>query len=211
MAERSAGIDRWDTLGRAWIALLRHIWTTGEAGLDESGPIIEAPPYLFEVSSLNPEDPLLRAHARRLPAKGQKDPWVARLRDLQGVDQLAWVVEVLRARPWTTRAWISLTVPGERIQDVPCLTALSFRIVAAGPTSGTLVMAAMFRAQDAVTGHQVFLSLRAVQLQVAEELGLPPGPLRVFVEVPHIYVSDADEVAGILTAMDSGTACDSAA
>lgn len=208
-ADGGTGIHRWDTLGHAWIGLLRHVWTRGEAGFDERGPIIEAPPYLCEVSSISPDDPLLRAYARRLPVKPLKDAMSTRLRSLQGVDQLAWVVEVLRARPWSTRAWITLTVPGEGIQDVPNLTALAFRIVASGPRSGTLVMTATFRAQDAVTGHQRLLLLRAVQLQVADELALPAGPLRMFVDVPHIYVSDADEVARILTATaDPDTPCD---
>lgn len=200
--ERSPGMDRWDTCGQAWLGLLRYVWAKGEAGLDERGPIIEAPPYLFEITSLSRDDPLLRAHARRIPAKQQaKDSWPARLHELQGVDQLAWVVRILRSRPWSTRGWITLTVPGDCEEEMPSLTAVAFRIIASGPRSGRLVMTATFRAQDAVTSHLTYLLLRNVQLEVAEGLALPAGPLRIFVDVPHVYVADADEVARVLTAV----------
>jgi thymidylate synthase len=195
-------MDRWDTCGQAWIGLLRHVWAKGEAGLDERGPIIEAPPYLFEIESLSGNDPVLRAYARRIPTKAPlKDSWPARLRELQGVDQLDWVVRTLRARPWSTRGWIPLTVPGDCEDEMPSLTAVAFRIVASGPRSGGLVMTATFRVQDAVTSHLTYLMLRAVQLEVAEGLGLPAGPMRVFVDVPHVYVADAEEVARVLMAV----------
>jgi thymidylate synthase len=195
-------MDRWDTCGQAWIGLLRHVWARGEAGLDEKGPIIEAPPYLFEIASLSRDDPVLRAHARPIPARTVvKDSWPARLRELQGVDQLAWVVRTLRARPWSTRGWISMTVPGDYEEEMPSLTAMAFRIIASGPRSGGLVMTAMFRAQDAVTSHLTYLLLRSVQFEVADGLGLPAGPLRVFVDVPHVYVVDAEEGARVLTAV----------
>ncbi|WP_067461487.1 hypothetical protein [Actinomadura macra] len=198
-------VQRWETCGQAWIGVLRHVWAAGEAGMDDRGPIIEGPPLLFEVASLSWEDPILREHGdaaglvrraqerTRRVVRGRYGP---RLRDLDGVDQLAWVVDLLRARPWTTSAWISLTLPGEASEGLPNLTALSFRI-----RGYRLIMTGMFRSQDVYPGYLIYIPLRAVQLQVAEELGLPAGPLRVFVDVPHLLVADAERVASVLTAM----------
>ncbi|MFC5753964.1 hypothetical protein [Actinomadura rugatobispora] len=210
MAAADRAVQRWETCGQAWIALLRHVWSAGEAGMEELGPIIEGPPALFEIASLSWEDPLLREHGDRDRLVGRAHERTrggtrpdrrvpehrARMRDRNGVDQLRWVTELLRARPWTTSAWISLVVPGEPAGSVPRLVALSFRI-----RGYRLIMTAMFRSQDVSHGYLAYIPLRGVQLQVAEELGLPSGPLRVFVDVPHIKVADADRVAGILTAL----------
>jgi thymidylate synthase len=235
VAAADRAVQRWETCGEAWIALLRHVWAAGEAGMEDLGPIIEGPPALFEIASLSWEDPLLREHGDRgrlvAPAhertRGGTGPepraaerraaepraadhpaaerratdhraveYRARMRDQNGVDQLRWVTGLLRARPWTTSAWISLTVPGEPAGTVPRLVALSFRI-----RGYRLIMTAMFRSQDVSHGYMSYIPLRGVQLEVAEDLGLPSGPLRVFVDVPHIRVADAERVAGILTAL----------
>ncbi|MDL4818754.1 hypothetical protein [Actinomadura opuntiae] len=198
-------VRRWETCGRAWIGVLRHVWAAGVAGMEDAGPIIEGPPLLFEISSLSWEDPILLKHgdrdriARRVQERARDaviGRYGPRLRDLDGVDQLRWVVGLLRARPWTTSAWISLTLPGEDAAAVPCLTALSFRI-----RGYRLIMTGMFRSQDVFRGYLTYVPLREVQLQVAEELGLPAGPLRVFVDVPHVRVADAERVAALLAAM----------
>ncbi|MFI6520203.1 hypothetical protein ACIBF1_31930 [Spirillospora sp. NPDC050679] len=204
MAAADRAVRRWPSCGSAWVALLRHVWTAGEAGMEDRGPIIEGPPILFEISSLSWEDPLLQQYGDRARlkrwsqrARGERPgEYGVRLRDLHGVDQLRWVADLLRARPWTTSAWISLTVPGEAADTVPCLAALSFRI-----RGYRLIMTAMFRSQNVYRAYLSYIPLRGVQLEVAEGLGLPAGPLRVFVDVPHVEVADADRVATVLAAL----------
>ncbi|MQY03133.1 thymidylate synthase family protein [Actinomadura macrotermitis] len=207
-APAGGSVQRWETCGRAWIAVLRHVWSAGTAGMEDRGPIIEGPPILFEIASLSWEDPILGEYGDRARLKhrahragGRLGEYGARLRDLHGVDQLRWVTGLLRARPWTTSAWISLTVPGEAADAVPCLVALSFRI-----RGYRLIMTAMFRSQNVYRGYLSYIPLRGVQLEVAEGLGLPAGPLRVFVDVPHVEVADADRVAAILAALPEGHA-----
>ncbi|WP_433238998.1 hypothetical protein [Actinomadura nitritigenes] len=207
-AREDNGVRRWETCGRAWIGVLRHVWAAGVAGMEDAGPIIEGPPLLFEIDSLSWEDPILREYGDRArlahrarerdrerdrdAAAGRYGP---RLRDIDGVDQLHWVVGLLRARPWTTSAWISLTLPGGDAA-VPCLTALSFRI-----RGYRLIMTGMFRSQDVFRGYLAYVPLREVQLHVAGRLGLPAGPLRIFVDVPHVRVADAERVAAVLAAV----------
>jgi len=198
-------VRRWETCGQAWIGVMRHVWTAGEAGMEDTGPIIEGPPVLFEIGSLSWEDPILREHGDRARLErrarerdgrtGRGRHW-SRLHDLQGHDQICWVVRLLRARPWTTSAWISLTIPGEPADGLPALTALSFRV-----RGYRLFMTAMFRSQNVHRAYLAYIPLREVQLQVADELGLPSGPLRVFVDVPHIHVADAERVASVLAAV----------
>ena len=202
------------TCGEAWVALLRHVWRLGEAGIDDRGTIIEAPPRLFEIASLSWQDPIISEYgdaeaAVRYTAKFTclevvapfKYSYGARLRELQGVDQIQWVIELLRARPWSKSAWITLTVPGERGDAVPCLAALSFRI-----RSYRLSMTATFRSQNAFTSYLNYIPLRTIQMEVADGLGLPAGSMRVFVDVPHIYVADTAEVAKVLAAVPESSA-----
>ncbi|MFD0541322.1 hypothetical protein ACFQY7_53360 [Actinomadura luteofluorescens] len=152
-------VRRFETCGRAWIGVLRHVWAAGEAGLEDGGPIIEGPPLLFEICSLSWEDPILHEYGdrARLVRRAQertrrvvRGRFWPRLHDLQGHDQIRWVVDLLRARPWTTSAWISLTIPGEPADGLPALTALSFRI-----RGYRLIMTAMFRSQNV---HRAYLA-----------------------------------------------------
>lgn len=198
-------LRHWDTCGQAWIGLLRHVWHAGEAGMEERGPIIEGPPVLFEIASLSWDDPVLGAYGDRariahwshVPRERAEEAGRigGRLRDRHGVDQLHWAAGLLRARPWTTGAWVSLVDPGESADTVPCLVALAFRL-----REYRLVMTAMFRSQNVHRAYLSYVPLRQVQLEVAEELGLPAGPMRVFVDVPHVAVEDAERVASILAA-----------
>lgn len=199
-------IERWLTCGHAWVGLMRHVWTAGEAGIDDRGPVIESVPRLFEISNFSWDDPIISEYGdaemfSRYTEKFTRTDVVppfkysygARLRELLGVDQLDWVVRLLANRPYSKSAWISLTVPDENSQAVPCLTALAFRI-----RGYQVTMTATFRSQNAFTCYLNYVPLRNIQMEVADALSLPVGPMRVFVDVPHIYVADADKVAGIL-------------
>lgn len=201
-------MERWRTCGEAWIGLLRHVWSHGEAGIDDRGAIIEAPPWLFEVATLSWDDPIVAEYGNesaieRYTEKFTRNDVVppfkysygARLRNLQGVDQIRWVIDQLRLRPWTKSAWISLTVPGERGDAVPCLAALAFRV-----RSYRVAMTATFRSQNAFTCYLNYIPLHGVHMEVADGVGLPAGPMRVFVDVPHVYITDAAQVADILAA-----------
>lgn len=209
MTARSLGIEHWTTCGEAWIGLMRHVWTAGEAAVDDRGPVIEAPPKLFEIVTLDWTDPIIGEYGDasavgRYTAKFThtevippfKYSYGGRLRSLDGVDQIGWVIHLLRLRPWSKSGWISLTVPGECEEAVPCLTALAFRI-----RSYRVLMTATFRSQNAFTCYLNYLPLRSIQTEVADGLGLPAGAMRVFVDVPHVYAANAAEVAEVLAAV----------
>ncbi|WP_081639840.1 hypothetical protein [Actinomadura flavalba] len=182
---------RYETCGHAWIGLLRHVWRTGEAGLADGGAIVEGPPALFEIASLSSRDPLLREHGDG-PALDRSAIVPA---DRHGRDQIRWVTDLLRARPATTSAWTSLTTPGRPGDAYPAVTALSFRL-----RGYRLCLTAMFRSQDAHRCYLSYIPLRGIQVEVAAELSLPPGPLRVFVDVPYLSAADIDGAAAVLAA-----------
>lgn len=202
-------MDRsWRTCGQAWIGLLSHVWTTGRAADDDRGPVIEAGSVLFEMAELSWDDPLIK----RFGDAGKKERYTAkftemavqapfkysygaRLRALQGVNQVRWVTDLLRHRPSSKSGWVSLVAPGEPQDAVPCLAAVAFRI-----RDRALHLTATFRSQNAFTAYLNYLPLRTIQSEVADDLGLAHGPMQVFVDVPHVYVSDLAEVVSILEA-----------
>jgi thymidylate synthase len=200
---------QWGTCGQAWVALMHHVIDAAELAEDDRGPVLEGPPVLFEMIRLGWSDPLItrfaeastvRLYTRKFTSTSVCAPFKysygARLRELQGVDQLAWVRQLLTDRPRSKSGWISLTVPGERPDSVPCLTSLAFR-----ERREALQMSAIFRSQNAYTSYLNYLPLRDVQAGMAVALGLPCGPMRVYVDVPHLYLADASKVKTILSAV----------
>ncbi|MFC4062335.1 thymidylate synthase [Planomonospora corallina] len=199
-------LRRFATCGESWVWLMRHVRDEGGPAEDDRGPVIEAPAVLFEIDRIGWDDPVLAAYgdAGKTALYASKFTEVTvvppfkysyggRLRRLLGTDQLSWVSGLLRARPYSKSAWISLTVPGERPDAVPCLTSLAFRL-----RDGRLVMTAAFRSQNVLTSYLNYVPLRSIQSEVADDLGVGCGSTRVFIDVPHIYVADAATVEEIL-------------
>lgn len=197
---------RFASCGETWIWLMRHVTDNGGPALDDRGPIIEAPAVLFEVTGLTWDDPVLKCYgdAGKIPLYSSKFSersivppfkysYGGRLRQFLGVDQLGWIADVLRAKPYTKSGWISLTAPGEPPDAVPCLTSLAFRLRA-----GRLVMTAAFRSQNVYTSYLNYVPLRGIQSEVADGLTVGCGSMRVFVDVPHIYTADRAAVGEIL-------------
>ncbi|WP_230878453.1 thymidylate synthase [Planomonospora sp. ID67723] len=201
-----ADLLRFASCGETWIWLMRYIREYGRPADDDRGPVIEAPAVLFEIDDLGWDDPVLETHgdSGKISLYASKFNEVTvvppfkysyggRLRRLLGVDQLRWVTDMLRAKPYSKSGWISLTVPGEQPDAVPCLTSLAFRL-----REGKLVMTATFRSQNAFTCYLNYVPLRSIQCEVADDLEVGCGSMRVFVDVPHIYAVDVEKVEEIL-------------
>ncbi|MFF5211200.1 thymidylate synthase [Streptosporangium sp. NPDC000396] len=185
---------------------MRHVRNNGRPAEDDRGPIIEAPAVLFEITELGWDDPILESYgdAGKIPLYASKFSECAvvppfkysyggRLRQFLGINQLRWVVDTLRAKPYTKSGWISLTAPGEPPDAVPCLTSLAFRL-----RDGRLAMTAAFRSQNVFTSYLNYVPLRSIQREVADDLRVGCGAMRVFVDVPHLYAVDAATVEEIL-------------
>jgi thymidylate synthase len=198
----------WPTCGQAWIGLMRHVLSDSAEAPDDRGPVFEGRAALFEITGFCRTDPILtefgelaktalydRKFTQNAVCPPFKYSYGARLREIGGVDQLAWVTRLLAERPHSKSGWISLTLPGEQPGAVPCLTALAFRA-----RGETLAISAVFRSQNAFTAYLNYLPLRDIQAGVAGRLGLSCGPMRVYIDVPHVYVADAPEARQILCA-----------
>jgi thymidylate synthase len=179
---------------------MRHVRASGEPADDDRGPVIEGPAVLFEISDVRWDDPILREYGD--PAKRML--YARKFTEVEVIPpfkysygqrltpQMEWAIRLLRARPYSKSAWVSLTRPGEPYDAVPCLAAVAVRI-----RDGALAMTATFRSQNAYTCYLNYVPLREVQAGIARDLGLDCGPMRVFVDVPHLYLADLTQVERI--------------
>ena len=122
-----------------------------------------------------------------------------RLRDHDGVDQIANIIELIRKRPFSKKM---IAVTANVAQDwnhvnngdTPCLTNVIFTI-----QDGLLFATTHFRSQDMVHGwpRNVF-SLRKLQKFVADQTGYPMGAFVMITHSAHIYSDDYALVEKIL-------------
>lgn len=181
--------------------MMRHVWTAGTLADDDRGPVIEAPSVLFEIAEVRGDDPIIARYgdAERLALYSRKfseDTIVPPFKYSYGArirGQLAWAADLLRVKPYSKSAWISLTIPGEPYDAVPCLIGVAFRI-----RDGALAMTATFRSQNAFTSYLNYLPLAEVHASMARDLDLDRGPMRVFVDVPHLYLADSTQVLRVM-------------
>lgn len=191
----------WASCGEAWIRLMRHVWSAGTLADDDRGPVIEAPSVLFEIARVSGDDPIIarygdadrlalyrRKFSEQTVVPPFKYSYAARIGG-----QLGWAADLLRLKPYSKSAWISLTTPGEAYDAVPCLIGLAFRI-----REGALLMTATFRSQNAYTSYLNYLPLADVHAAMAAKLEVERGPMRVFVDVPHLYLSDSPRVFPVM-------------
>lgn len=122
-----------------------------------------------------------------------------RLRNHDGVDQIAKIIELIKTRPFSKKM-IAFTanVAEDWNQvnkgDTPCLTQVVFSI-----QDGKLFATTHFRSQDMVHGwpRNVF-SLRKLQKMIADETGYSMGAFVMITHSAHIYSDDYALVEKIL-------------
>jgi thymidylate synthase len=109
-----------------------------------------------------------------------------RLFDYRGINQIANVIDLLRARPNTRRAVIQLFDPADISSshiEIPCTTTLQFLV-----RDGLLNLVATMRSNDAYIGlpHDVFC-FTMMQEIVARSVGADVGTYRHFAGSLHLY------------------------
>jgi thymidylate synthase len=98
--------------------------------------------------------------------------------------QLEQVISMLRRTSETNQASITIAEPTDIDKsDPPCLRELDFVVV-----GGELYMSMYWRSHDLWAGLPTNLAgLRMLQEQVANEIGIAPGPMFYFSSKSHLY------------------------
>jgi thymidylate synthase len=193
------------SLGDAWLEAAHVILERGQDASYDELPVREARHLTLVVERADPDDTLIarlgdpewlewmRANfesTERVAELGDARSYASRLFDYAGAgrDQLAWVVERLRADPASRSAAITTFEPLTDTTYVPCVSMLDFWL-----PEGRVELVVYAHSLDfGKKAYGNFVELARLQGRVAEALGAPAGRLLVHAKSAHVY---ADEVA----------------
>ncbi len=192
-----------DTLGEAWLRVSSGILEDGEPATWGPLATVELARLTVLVARPDPADPLIAElgdpewlawmaanfgdHADVAELGGARS-YAARLYDYDGRDQVAWVVDRLRADPAARDATITTFMPTTDTTYVPCVSMLDFWIPA-----GALELLVYAHSLDfGKKAYGNLVELARLQQRVAGELGVPSGRLVLHVKSAHVYESERD-------------------
>ena len=201
-----------NTIGEAWLDVAQRILTAGEPSLYDGKPILEIERVTVSVERPRADDPIIQqlADPERLAwmhANFTDHSLVAELGDARsyasrlfnyagaGRDQISWVVERLRADPSSRSATITTFEPLVDTSYIPCVSMLDFWM-----RDGRLDQVVYAHSIDfGSKGYGNLVELAWLQEHVAGELGVPVGRLDFIVKSAHVYDTERDYMAGVLT------------
>jgi thymidylate synthase len=190
LATSDPAILRAPTIGAAWFAVARRILATGIVSRYDDLPVREISLVTLAVAQPDPDDPIIARHAdperlawmhanfvdhARVAALGDADSYATRLFDYEhsGRDQIAWVIERLRADPTSRSATITTFQPHTDTSYIPCVSMLDFWL-----PGGAVELVVYAHSIDFGTkGYGNLVELAALQRRVADALGRPAGRL----------------------------------
>jgi thymidylate synthase len=129
-------------------------------------------------------------------ALGGADSYATRLFDYEhsGRDQIAWVIDRLRADPSTRSATITTFQPHTDSSYIPCVSMLDFWL----PDGRVELVVYAHSIDFGAKGYGNLVELASLQRHVAGALGLPVGRLLMVVKSAHVYESERAYVEGLL-------------
>ena len=185
-------------LGEGWLEVSRRILEAGSDATYDGQLTKELSLVTLAVAEPDPEDELIAALAdpewldwmRRnftepddVPELGGARSYARRLRDYEGRDQVAWVIERLRADPETRSATITTFQPLADTSYIPCVSLLDFWI--ADAKLELVVFAHSLDFGKKAYGNLV--ELARLQHEVAAAVAAPVGRLVIHAKSAHVY------------------------
>ena len=197
------------TLGLGWLETCRRIL---DAGADETYDGIatkELALLTLAVAEPDPADEVIAELAdpdwlewmkrnfgepEDVAELGGARSYARRLRDYEGRDQIAWVIERLRADPATRSATITTLQPLSDTSYVPCVSMLDFWRV-----GGPLELVVYAHSLDfGKKAYGNLVELARLQHEVAGKVGVPVGRLVIHAKSAHVYEPEFELMRGLV-------------
>ena len=200
-----------ETLGEGWLEVSRRILEEGADTSYDGQATKELALVTLSVSSPDPDDELIASLAdpewldwmRRnftepadVPELGGARSYARRLRDYDGRDQVAWVIERLRAEPETRSATITTFQPLADTSYIPCVSLLDFWRM--GEALELVVYAHSLDFGKKAYGNLV--ELARLQSEVAAAVAAPVGSLVIHAKSAHIYEPELEPMRELTSA-----------
>jgi thymidylate synthase len=211
VSARSGVVIESPTIGETWLAVAAHILRAGKPERYDDLPILEFAHVTLVVAAPDPDDPLIARYGDperlrwmranfaaydRVEALGGARSYASRLFDYAGSgrDQLAWVIDRLRADPASRSATITTFEPLTDTTYIPCVSLLDFWVC-----EGAIELSVYAHSIDfGAKGYGNLTELAHLQLRVADALDRPVGALRFIVKSAHIYDTERAEMLGLV-------------
>jgi thymidylate synthase len=199
------------TIGESWLAVARRIVASGVPSRYDGLPIREISLITLAVERPDPDDEIIATHAdperlawmranftdhARVMNLGDADSYATRLFDYEhsGRDQVAWVIDRLRADPSSRSATITTFQPHTDTTYIPCVSMLDFWL----PDGAVELVAYAHSIDFGAKGYGNLVELASLQRHVADALGAPVGRLVMTVKSAHVYETELEYVKGVL-------------
>jgi thymidylate synthase len=195
------------TLGTAWLEVARRILEDGADATYDAQVTKELSLLTLTVDDPDPADSVIAELAdpdwldwmRRnftepddVPELGNARSYARRLRDYGGRDQVAWVIERLRADPETRSATITTFEPHTDTSYIPCVSLLDF-----WRANGALELVVYAHSLDfGKKAYGNLVELARLQHEVAAAVGADVGALVIHVKSAHIYEPELELMHG---------------
>jgi thymidylate synthase len=199
------------TIGESWFAVAERILALGVPTRYDDLPIREISLITLVVMRPDPEDQIIAEHAdperlawmhanfidhARVANLGGADSYATRLFDYEhsGRDQVAWVIDRLRADPSSRSATITTFQPHTDTTYIPCVSMLDFWL----PDGGLELVVYAHSIDFGAKGYGNLVELAALQRRVAVALQAPVGRLVMIVKSAHVYETELAYINGVL-------------
>ncbi len=186
------------TLGLGWLEVSRQILARGADESYEGIPTKELALLTLVVAEPDPDDEVIAELADPdwlewmernftepddVAELGGARSYARRLRDYEGLDQVAWVIERLRDDAATRSATITTLQPLSDSSYVPCVSLLDFWRV-----DGPLELVVYSHSLDfGKKAYGNLVELARLQHEVANALEIPIGRLVLHAKSAHVY------------------------
>jgi thymidylate synthase len=203
------------TLGEGWLAVSRAILEDGAPASYDGQVTRELAHVSVSIADPSPDDEIIARlgdpqwlhwmHAnffdpRDVAELGYAKSYAVRLFDYAGSgrDQLAWVVDRLRADPECRSAAITTFQPLTDTSYVPCVSMLDFWL-----RDGAVELVVYAHSLDfGKKAYGNLVELARLQQRVADELAGATGALVVHAKSAHVYEPEWSAMAAITGAVD---------
>jgi thymidylate synthase len=198
------------TLGEGWLETSRRILARGADETYDDLATKELALLTLVIDEPDPDDATIASLAdpdwldwmkrnftepHDVAELGRARSYARRLHDYDGRDQLAWVVERLRADPATRSATITTLQPLSDTSYIPCVSLLDFWRV-----GGPLELVVYAHSLDfGKKAYGNLVELARLQHEVAGAIGVPVGRLVIHAKSAHVYEPEY-EIMRTLTA-----------
>lgn len=186
------------TLGLGWLESCRRILDTGADETYDGIATKELALLTLAIAEPDPDDELIAELADPdwlewmernfgepddVAELGGARSYARRLRDYEGRDQVAWVIDRLQADPATRSATITTLQPLSDTSYVPCVSMLDFWRV-----DGPLELVVYAHSLDfGKKAYGNLVELARLQHEVAGAVGVPVGRLVIHAKSAHVY------------------------